>query len=95
MVYFKNSKYLLLLISSLIFTNFLCNSNLNTTREKSSDKDKNWTSQDKKINTANSSLSWYNVEDENAKYIKLSNELRGISGICFSMDDRLFCEVDE
>jgi len=95
MFYFKKSKYLLLSFFALAFTNFICNSNLKTEGEKPADSDKNWTSQDKKINTANSSLQWYNLEDENAKYIKLSNELRGISGICFSTDDRLFCETDE
>ena len=88
-------KYTFLLLLVLIFTNFLCNSDLNTTKEKPKDKDKNWTSQDKKMSSANSSLAWYNIEDNNANYIRLSNELRGISGICFSTDNRLFCETDE
>ena len=73
----------------------MCNSGNNSTGEKSGDKDNNWSSQDKKINSVNSLLQMYDLENVNAKYIKLSNEIRGISGICFSPDDRLFCETDE
>lgn len=40
-------------------------------------------------------LSHYNIEDENARYYKLSDELKEISGICFTDDGRLFCQTDE
>lgn len=42
-----------------------------------------------------SALSWYNVEDENTPSIILSDELEQISGICFTSDNRLFCDGDD
>ncbi len=42
-----------------------------------------------------SALSWYNVEDSAAKYIELNDNLKNISGLCFTDDGRLFCEVDD
>lgn len=43
----------------------------------------------------NSALSWYEVENENAEVVKLPGVLNEISGITFTVDGRLFCEVDE
>lgn len=42
-----------------------------------------------------SALSWYNVEDSAAKYIELSDNLKNISGLCFTDDGRLFCDSDD
>ncbi len=42
-----------------------------------------------------SALSWYDVEDENAPGITLPDELEQISGICFTDDNRLFCDGDD
>lgn len=45
--------------------------------------------------TDTSALSWYNVEDTKAKYIELDRYLKNISGLAFTPDDRLFCDLDD
>ncbi len=71
-----------------------CNSNKNSPADKTEGKTKKETDY-KNLKSGVSSLSLYDVENENAKSVKLPSEMRGISGICFSDDDRLFCETDE
>jgi len=52
---------------------------------------------DKNVKTKDqtSALSWYDVENENAAGITLSDELEQISGLCFTADNRLFCDGDD
>lgn len=42
-----------------------------------------------------SALSWYDVESDSAKYVVLSEELKEISGLCFTVDGRLFTHGDD
>lgn len=42
-----------------------------------------------------SSLSMYDIENENVKSIRLSDDLNEISGIAVTTDGRLFCQGDE
>lgn len=45
--------------------------------------------------TDTSALSWYDVENPKAKYIELERYLKNISGLAFTPDDRLYCDLDD
>lgn len=80
----KNTKILLLLIFSA-FIVFGCSRKIIENKSK----------QDKSPASYTSALSWYNVEDENAKYIELTDKLANISGLAFTDDNRLFADADD
>jgi uncharacterized protein YjiK len=42
-----------------------------------------------------SALSRYNTEDSKAKFLELDDYLKNISGLAFTSDDRLFCDLDD
>jgi uncharacterized protein YjiK len=53
------------------------------------------TSENLKPGTKSSALDWYDIENEDHNFFKLSDELKEISGITFTADNRLFAHGDE
>lgn len=80
----KNAKTLLLFIVS-VFILSGCERKITENKPK----------QDKNPASYTSALSWYNVEDENTKYIELTEKLNNISGLAFTDDNRLFSDADD
>lgn len=69
---------------------FGCKSN--PKKEKSPDENKSKT---QIAASTNSALLWYDIENEDASFIKLPDEISEISGIAVTGDDRMFCHGDE
>jgi len=80
----KKSRFgVLLMVCALAITGCNTNNNNNTpvTRET-------------KLLDKVSALSWYDVENDSVESIILSDKIEQISGLCFTDDGRLFCELD-
>lgn len=81
-----------LLLISCAFILFSCAGKKDKTKLKDS---VDSTSENVKKSTEGSALNWYDLENENAESIKITDELKEISGITFTSDDRLFAHGDE
>lgn len=69
---------------------FACGSKENDSKKKEKKDDKTV-----QVRSEKSALSWYDIENEEIPAINLPDELKEISGITFTNDDRLFAHGDE
>jgi outer membrane protein assembly factor BamB len=63
--------------------------------DNSKKKEKKNESKTTQVRSENSALSWYDIENEDIPAINLPDELKEISGITFTDDNRLFAHGDE
>jgi len=82
-----------LLLLIFIFSLISCGSKKVEVEQKKSMKDSSV--KQTNVNPEGSALKWYDFDNENVDFVKIPDELKEISGITFTPDDRLFAHGDE
>jgi len=87
-------KYIIILLFLAFISCGSRKNDIKDTSDKKSDSKKEQ-KQETRTGSDTSALGWYNITDENPKIIELPDDLREISGITFTDDERLFAHGDE